>query len=120
MNIEEIRDHCLKKQGVEESFPFDLNILVFKVGGKMFLLMDINSNPVEFNVKCEPAAAIELREQFHCVQPGYHMSKIHWNTITCDGSTSKKLIFKWIDDSYKLIVAGLPQKIRNNFMNFNK
>ena len=113
MNVEEIRDHCLLKPAVEECFPFDQNTLVFKVGGKMFLLLDINSNPIEFNAKCQPHYALELREQFHCVKPGFHMNKVHWNTITCDGSAPKKIIFKWIDDSYNLIVEGLPKKVKD-------
>ena len=79
----------------------------------MFLLMDIDGNPVEFNAKCDPVKAIELREQYNCVKPGYHMNKAHWNTVTCDGSAPKKQIFKWIDDSYDLIVASLPKKIRD-------
>lgn len=114
MNVEEIREHCLLKLAVEECFPFDDNTLVFKVGGKIFLLLDINSTPIAFNIKCNPAKAIELRERFHCVQPGFHMNKTHWNTVTCDGSASKKLILSWIDDSYNLIVAGLPKKMKDS------
>ena len=116
MNVEEIREYCLLKDEVEEGFPFDQSTLVFKVCGKMFLLMDINSNPVEFNVKCEPDKAIELREKYRCVQPGFHMNKSHWNTVTCDGSAPKKLIFNWIDDSYHLIIAGLPKKLRDKML----
>lgn len=112
MNIEEIREYCLLKGAVEECFPFDISTLVFKVGGKMFLIMDINSNPIEFNVKCEPAKAEELREKYNCVNPGFHMNKRHWNTITLNGSVSKKIIFGWIDDSYNLIVESLPKKYR--------
>jgi predicted DNA-binding protein (MmcQ/YjbR family) len=112
MNVEEIREYCLLKPAVEEGFPFDQTTLVFKVGGKMFLLMSLDSNPITFNAKCKPDKAIELREKFHCVQPGYHMSKVHWNTITCNGSVPKKMIFSWIDDSYELIVASLPKKIQ--------
>ncbi len=99
---------------VEEAFPFDQTTLVFKVGGKMFLLMDINSNPVEFNVKCDPAKAIELRERYSCVDAGFHMNKTHWNTITCNGLAAKKLIFEWISDSYNLVFSGLSKKNREN------
>ena len=113
LNIEEIREYCLLKHGTEECFPFDESTLVFKVGGKMFLLMDIESSPVEFNIKCEPQNAIDLREQYSCVKPGFHMKKSHWNTITCDGKVSKKIIFAWIDDSYNLIVNSLPKKKRD-------
>ncbi len=113
MNIEELREYCIKKTGVTESFPFDSETLVFKVSGKVFLLVGIESNPVQFNVKCKPEKAIELRENYSCVLPGYHMNKAHWNTIVCNGIASKKLIFSWIDDSYNLIVAGLPNKVKN-------
>ena len=112
MNSEEIREYCLQKKAVEESFPFDNSTLVFKVAGKMFLLMGLDSNPLQFNAKCEPDKAIELREKYSCVIPGYHMNKQHWNSIICDGTASKKLIFQWIDDSYDLIVASLTKKTR--------
>lgn len=112
MNIEEIRNYCVAKQGVEESFPFDESTLVFKVGGKMFLLLDIESNPPGFNVKCEPEKALELRENYSCVQPGYHMNKQHWNTITVDGSVPRSVITGWIDDSYNLIHKSLPAKTK--------
>src|ERR1700752_3299103 len=100
MNIEELREYCIKKENVEETFPFDQETLVFKAGGKMFLLCGIEGNPLQFNVKCDPEKAMELRGEYACVLPGYHMSKKHWNTIVCDGSVSKKLLFQWIDDSY--------------------
>ncbi len=112
MNIEELREYCLKKQGVTESFPFDNNTLVFKVGGKMFLLVNINSNPLQFNVKCMPQKAVELRESYSCVLPGYHMNKAHWNTIICNGIASKKLVLSWVDDSYNLVVTSLPKTVK--------
>jgi len=112
MNIEELREYCLSKPFVEEAFPFDNETLVFKVMGKIFLLCGINSQPIQFNVKCKPEEAIELREQYSCVLPGYHMNKQHWNTIICDGTASKKLIKQWIDNSYQLIVDSLPKKLR--------
>ena len=118
MNVEEIRDYCLAKKGVEESFPFDNETLVFKVGGKIFLLMWINANPIQFNVKCEPQKAIDLREKYSCVLPGYHMNKAHWNTIVCDGRATKKLVFEWIDHSYDLIIGSLPKKQRDAFLKF--
>lgn len=102
----------MSKKGVEESFPFDNETLVFKVGGKIFLLMGINSSPLQFNVKCEPNKAIELREKYSYVIPGYHMSKVHWNTIICDEFASKKHIFEWIEDSYHLILKSLPKKVK--------
>ena len=116
MSAEEIREYCLLKKGVTEGFPFDAETLVFKVAGKMFLLIGLDSNPVQFNVKCEPQKAIDLREKYDFVQPGYHMSKVHWNTIICDGKASKKLIFNWIDDSYDLIVQSFPKKQKEAFL----
>jgi predicted DNA-binding protein (MmcQ/YjbR family) len=94
---------------VEETLPFGPDTLVFKVMDKAFLLTGFDYNPVQFNVKCDPEKAIELREQFSCVQPGYHMNKKHWNTIVADGSVSKKQLKEWINDSYQLVVAGLPK-----------
>ncbi len=115
MNIEELREYCISKAHVEETFPFDEETLVFKVGGKMFLLVNINENPVQFNVKCNPEKAIELREQYSNVLPGYHMNKKHWNTVTCERGTSKKLLKEWIDDSYQLVIESLPNKDREKF-----
>jgi predicted DNA-binding protein (MmcQ/YjbR family) len=109
VNIESLRNYCLSKKGVTEEFPFDENTLVFKVMGKMFALADVE----EFegiNLKCEPEEAIQLREKYDAVQPGYHMSKKHWNTIIMDGSIPDKLIYKWIDDSYVLVVDKLSKK----------
>jgi predicted DNA-binding protein (MmcQ/YjbR family) len=112
MNIEEIREYCLAKPGVTEGFPFDEETLVFKVGGKMFLLTDLE-NPESINIKCDPLDAIELRERYPAVRPGYHMNKRHWNTVFLDGTVPDDLICRWIDDSYDLVVAGLPKKIRD-------
>lgn len=110
MNIEELREFCLSKKCVEESTPFGPDTLVFKVLGKVFLLSGIDSRPLQFNVKCDPEKAIELREHFPCVIPGYHMNKKHWNTIIADGSVSEDLLYQWISDSYSLIVSGLTKK----------
>jgi predicted DNA-binding protein (MmcQ/YjbR family) len=110
MNIEELRDYCLAKKAVDEGFPFGEDTLVFKVMGKLFLLTGLNSSPLQFNVKCEPSKAIELREKYAAILPGYHMNKQHWNTIVCDGSVSNKLIKECIDDSYDLIVDSLTKK----------
>ena len=112
MNIEQLRDYCLSKKGVEECFPFNETTLVFKVMGKMFLLTDIDSKPVEFNVKCDPEMAIQLREKYDCVNPGFHMSKTHWNTVICEGSVPPKLLKQWIDHSYDEVVKGLTKKLR--------
>ncbi len=103
MNIEDIREYCLAKPGTEESFPFGEETLVFKVGGKIYLLLSIDAKPARFNVKCDPEKAAALRETYDCVIPGYHMNKKHWNTVVVDGSVSGKLLQEWIDDSYLLV-----------------
>jgi predicted DNA-binding protein (MmcQ/YjbR family) len=112
MNIEELRTYCLQKKGAEETFPFDSETLVFKVVGKAFLLTGLYSKPFTFNVKCDPEQAIELRERYSCVLPGYHMNKKHWNTIKPDESVSDKLLYRWVDHSYELVVGGLTRKNR--------
>ncbi len=109
MNAELIREFCLKLKGVEESFPFDENTLVFKVGGKMFLLLALESTPTSINIKCNPIKAIELREKYSFVKPGYHMNKKHWNTIFCETELNTKILFMWILDSYNLVLNGLTK-----------
>jgi predicted DNA-binding protein (MmcQ/YjbR family) len=109
MNIEQIREYCLKKKGVTQDFPFDEETLVFKVMGKIFLLASLDSIPLQINLKCDPEKAIELREEYDAVQPGYHMNKKHWNTIIIDGSVPATRILEWIDDSYNLVSAGLKK-----------
>lgn len=111
MDIEQYREYCIAKPGVTEEFPFDENTLVFKVMGKMFALCDVQAFE-SINLKCEPEKAVELREQYDGVTAGYHMSKKHWNTVVMDGSINDKLIRGWIDDSYNLVVAGLPKKVQ--------
>jgi predicted DNA-binding protein (MmcQ/YjbR family) len=103
VNIEELRDYCLSLPDVEETLPFGPDVVVYKVKGKIFLLTGLDQNPIRFNVKCDPEKVEELREQYACVLPGYHMNKKHWNTIVADGSVSRKQLLKWIDDSYKLV-----------------
>jgi predicted DNA-binding protein (MmcQ/YjbR family) len=109
MNIEELREYCLAKAAVTESFPFDESTLVFKVAGKMFLLTDLVDD-LAMNIKNTPERVIELREAYPAVQPGYHMNKIHWVTVRIDGSVSDSLLKQWIDESYNLIVSGLKGK----------
>ncbi|MFU8843816.1 MAG: MmcQ/YjbR family DNA-binding protein [Bacteroidales bacterium] len=93
MNIESLRNYCLSKNGVTESFPFDKSTLVFKVMGKMFALTDLEDEILTVNLKCNPENAIRLREEFPAIQPGYHMNKKHWNTIFIDGSIPDEQIF---------------------------
>lgn len=112
MDIETLRTYCLSKAGVTESFPFGEETLVFKVGGKIFLLTNLYSSSVSFNVKCNPDKALEWRERYPCVTPGYHMNKKHWNTVIVDGSINHDSLIEMIDDSYDLVVNTLPRDKR--------
>jgi len=103
MNIEDIRDYALSLKGVSESFPFGENTLVFKVDNKIFLLASLTSEVLQFNVKCNPEYAVELREQYPSVLPGYHMNKKHWNTIIVDGSLTAGQLREFIKDSWFLV-----------------
>jgi predicted DNA-binding protein (MmcQ/YjbR family) len=115
MNIEQLREYCLAKKGATEEFPFDETTLVFKVMGKMFALTDLEED-FSINLKCDPEKAIELREKYPKVLPGYHMNKKHWNTIIIDGSVPDNLLYSWIDDSYQLMVEKLPKKVKDNLI----
>lgn len=109
MNVEEYRDFCLSFKGVTEGFPFDSQTLVFKVMGKMFALTDIDS--FEFiNLKCDPERAITLREQFEEIKPGWHMNKVHWNSVFANGDLEDDFIKELITHSYELIASSLPKK----------
>ena len=103
MNIEEIREYVLSFKNVSEGFPFGNDTLVFKVDNKVFLLASLSSEVLQFNVKCNPEYAIELREQFSSILPGYHMNKKHWNTIIVDGQLTSKQLKEFIKDSYNLV-----------------
>jgi predicted DNA-binding protein (MmcQ/YjbR family) len=109
LNLESFRAYCLSRKGVTEELPFGPDTLVFKVMGKMFALTDI-TDFASINLKADPEKAIELRERYEAVIPGYHMNKKHWNTILLDGSVPEKLIKAWVDDSYELVAAGLTKK----------
>lgn len=111
MNIEDYRSYCIAKHAVTESFPFNETVLVFKVAGKMFALTDLNP-PFRISLKCDPDRAIELREQYPCINPGYHLNKTLWNTISIDGTLSDDFLKELIDHSYDLIVASLPKSKR--------
>ena len=108
MNIEELRNYCLSKRGVTEGFPFDETTLVFKVLGKMFALTNTEGE-FSINLKCDPPKAIEFREHYPSVKPGYHMSKKHWNSINPYELMNDSLLFSWIDDSYELVVSKLTK-----------
>jgi predicted DNA-binding protein (MmcQ/YjbR family) len=103
MNIEELRDFVLSLKNVEEGFPFGEDTLVFKINKKVFLLVSLSLVPLQFNVKCNPDRAIELREEYACILPGYHMNKKHWNTIIIDSTLSKDQLKNFIKDSYGLV-----------------
>lgn len=118
MDIESFRDFCLLKRGVTEEFPFDEETLVFKVMGKIFVLTDVDLF-ISINLKCDPEWAIELREKYSAILPGYHMNKKHWNTVTIDGSLSDALIRELIDHSYDLVVEKLPKGVKLELDNFN-
>ncbi|SMD00487.1 MmcQ/YjbR family DNA-binding protein [Pedobacter nyackensis] len=112
MNIEDLRDYCLSKPGTTEGMPFGEQTLVFKVGGKIFLLIGLEQAN-RFNVKCDPERAIELREQHHEIIPGFHMNKKHWNTVYLDGGLTSVLIRELIDHSYDLVLKSLPKSLQN-------
>jgi predicted DNA-binding protein (MmcQ/YjbR family) len=103
MNIEELCEYCKAKPDAEECFPFGPETLVFKVNGKIFLLTSLYQQPLQFNVKCNVEKAIELREKFSSVLPGYHMNKKWWNTVVIDGSIPNHQLKEFIDDSYNLV-----------------
>jgi predicted DNA-binding protein (MmcQ/YjbR family) len=104
MNIEQLRDYCIQKPFVTEGFPFGETVIVFKNQGKVFLLIPLDSFNLQFNVKCDPEKALELREAYpYSVLPGFHMNKKHWNTIIVDGVLSNKQLFEMVDESYRLV-----------------
>ena len=116
MNIQQLYEYCLSKKGVTEHFPFDEDTLVFKVGGKMFCLTSLKKweeGDHSINLKCDPEKAIELRERFDAVKPGYHMSKTHWNTVACNSDVSNKMLCELINHSYDLVFYSLPKKVQS-------
>ena len=116
MDANEILDHCLAKNGVEETFPFNPDTLVLKVGGKMFLLMPLEKQPLSIAVKTDPEWSAELREKYYQLEGAYHMNKTHWNSVLCEG-LKPDLIFKMIDHSYDLIFNSLAKKIKDEVLN---
>ncbi|MGV3585780.1 MAG: MmcQ/YjbR family DNA-binding protein [Adhaeribacter sp.] len=108
MHIEEFREYCLAKPGVTEETPFGVDTLVFKVGGRIFALTNINTFE-SINLKCDPEVAVQLREQYEAVQPGYHMDKKHWNTIRMHNNIPDLVLKQWIDQSYYLVYAKLTR-----------
>ena len=117
MIAEEIREYCLAKKGVTEGFPFNETTLVFKVGGKMFLLMALDTQPLVFSAKNKEDYNQELREKYYQISGAYHMNKTHWNSVVCEGLKSD-LIKKLIDDSYDLVFESLTKKVKEEVLNF--
>lgn len=119
MNIQGFYDYCLAKKGVTEHFPFDEDTLVFKVGGKMFALSSLSQwekGEASVNLKCDPDRALELRAQYEAIEPGYHMSKVHWNTIAVDGDVPEKMFRELIDHSYELVFKSLTKKLQSEIL----
>ena len=116
MDLACLRRVLLAKAGAVEEFPFDAVTLVVKVGGKMFALVGLDEEPLRLNLKCLPEQAEILRQLYPAVIPGYHMNKRHWNTVILDGSLSDDDLLGMIDESYRLVVQGLPRGRRPNFL----
>src|SRR5438067_5904332 len=109
MDLEEFREYCLAKGGVTEGTPFGETVLVFKVAGKIFALAALDEVPATANLKCDPDWALELRDRYEQVRPGYHMNKKHWNTVEIESGIPNAELRKMIDHSYELVVKSLPK-----------
>jgi predicted DNA-binding protein (MmcQ/YjbR family) len=123
MNLETYYEYCLSKKGVTEHFPFDEDTLVFKVGGKMFALSSLlqwEKGKPSVNLKCDPERAEELRAEYDGIQPGFHMSKIHWNTIAVNNDVPNTLLKELIDHSYDLVFKSLTKKIQMEIIELEK
>ncbi len=116
MDIEKVREYCISKKGATEGFPFDDTTLVFKVMNKMFALLSLEF-PHYLNLKCDPERAVELRDEYEDITPGYHMNKVHWNSLNLNGKLNDRLIKELIDHSYELIVKSLKKKDREELEN---
>jgi predicted DNA-binding protein (MmcQ/YjbR family) len=112
MDPAELRSWCLAQSGAIEDFPFTDEHSVFKVGGKMFAISALGRMPLVVSVKCEPELAVQLRDTYAAIRPGYHLNKRHWNTITIDGSLPDQLVRDLVQDSYDLVVSALPKRTR--------
>ena len=120
VHIEQLRDYCITKKGVTEHFPFDDVTLVFKVMNKMFLLTGIDAweqGETKMNVKCDPEWSLELRGEYDSINPGWHMNKKHWDTVTLNSDVSDQFAFELIDHSYDLIIKSLPKKVQEEWSN---
>jgi predicted DNA-binding protein (MmcQ/YjbR family) len=107
-----LRRHCLALPGAREEFPFSPGLSVFKVSGKVFALSRLDGRPLSVSLKCEPALAEQLRDTYAAIRPGYHLNKRHWNTVEIDGSVPERLVLDMVEDSYDLVLAGLPKRVQ--------
>jgi predicted DNA-binding protein (MmcQ/YjbR family) len=114
MDATELRRWCLQQPGAIEDFPFGPETSVFKVAGKMFALTALDRAPLQVSVKCEPELAVDLRNTYPAIRPGYHLNKRHWNTVTVDGSLPDQLVRDLVEDSYDLVVSALPKRLRRD------
>jgi len=112
MDLAEFREYCLTKPGANEGTPFGPDVLVFKVGGKMFALAALDDVPTTVTLKCDTDLALDLRDRYEQVRPGYHMSKKHWNTVEIEGGIPAVELRRMIDHSYELVVKSLPKAAR--------
>jgi predicted DNA-binding protein (MmcQ/YjbR family) len=112
MDWRELKERCLAWPGAVEEFPFGDEVSVFKVGGKMFALSQLDGEPLQVSVKCDPELAVQLRAAYAAIGPGYHLNKRHWNTITLDGSVADEMVGDLLGDSYDLVVGSLPKARR--------
>lgn len=117
MNIEEVREYCLSIKGAEECFPFDETTIVFKVMGKMFAYMGLERRDEGFmlNLKCDPEKAIELRERYQVVIPGYHSNKKYWNSIYFEQGVPDEELKSWIRHSVDEVIKKLPKKYQQEY-----
>ncbi len=116
MNVEEIREYCLARPGVTEGFPFDETTLVFKVMGKIFCIADLEGK-IGIALKNNPDKIVEMREEWPCITPASHLSKIHWNNISEPSSIPREQLRAWIDESYEIVIAGLTRKLQEELKN---
>lgn len=116
MNEKILKQYLLSKPEAFEDHPFGLDVHVYKVHEKMFALYSHEGKHIHVNLKCDPNEAIQLRDVFKSVIPGYHMNKTHWNTVTLDGDVPDGELKRMIDNSYKLVVRGLKKSVRDGLL----
>ena len=113
MDAAALRAWCLAQPGAVEEFPFGPEHSVFKVAGKIFAISALDRSPLQVSVKCDPELALSLRAGYPAIRPGYHLNKRHWNTVTLDGSLPDKMVRELVEDSYDLVVSGLPKRVQD-------